>query len=71
MSEQRHRFSGDDRAAGRSGRAALLLVLLSGYRLGARLNVGAALLTLLAAVTCLGCDRTPISTCGWTISTSI
>ena len=34
--------------------AALLLVLLSGYRLGARLNVGAALLTLLAAVTLFG-----------------
>ncbi len=31
--------------------AALLLVLLSGYRLGARLNVGAALLSLLAAFT--------------------
>ncbi len=33
---------------------ALLLVLLSGYRLGARLNVGAALLSLLAAVTLFG-----------------
>jgi hydrogenase-4 component F len=29
----------------------LVLVLVSGYRLGARLNVGAALLCLLAAVT--------------------
>ncbi|MDS4070834.1 MAG: hydrogenase 4 subunit F [Candidatus Competibacter sp.] len=34
--------------------AALLLVLLSGYRLGARLNVGAALASLLAAVTLFG-----------------
>ncbi|MFO1422706.1 MAG: hydrogenase 4 subunit F [Candidatus Competibacteraceae bacterium] len=34
--------------------AALLLVLLSGYRLGARLNVGAALVSLLAAVTLFG-----------------
>ena len=31
--------------------AGLLLVLLSGYRIGARLNVGAALVSLLAAVT--------------------
>ena len=31
--------------------AGLLLVVLSGYRLGARLNVGAALVSLLAAVT--------------------
>ena len=31
--------------------AGLLLVLLSGYRIGARLNVGAALLSLLAATT--------------------
>ena len=31
--------------------AALLLMLLTGYRLGARLNVGAALLSLLAAFT--------------------
>lgn len=31
--------------------AALLLMLLTGYRLGARLNVGAALLSLLAACT--------------------
>ena len=34
--------------------AALLLVLLSGYRLGARLNVGAALASMLAAVTLFG-----------------
>ncbi len=34
--------------------AALLLVLLSGYRLGARLNVGAALASLLAAITLFG-----------------
>ncbi len=34
--------------------AALLLVGLSGYRLGARLNVGAASLSLLAAVTLFG-----------------
>ncbi|KAB2931227.1 MAG: hydrogenase 4 subunit F [Candidatus Contendobacter sp.] len=34
--------------------AALLLVLLSGYRLGARVNVGAALSSLLAAVTLFG-----------------
>ncbi|MDG4596434.1 MAG: hydrogenase 4 subunit F [Candidatus Contendobacter sp.] len=34
--------------------AALLLVLLSGYRLGARLNVGASLLSLLAAAILFG-----------------
>jgi hydrogenase-4 component F len=34
--------------------AALVLVLVSGYRLGARLNVGAALASLLAAVTLFG-----------------
>lgn len=33
--------------------AGLVLVLVSGYRIGARLNVGAALLSLLAAVTLL------------------
>ena len=34
--------------------AALLLVGLSGYRLGARLNVGAASLSLLAAIILFG-----------------
>ena len=34
--------------------AALILIGLPGYRIGARLNVGAALLTLLAAVTLFG-----------------
>ncbi len=34
--------------------AALVLVLVPGYRLGARLNIGAALLSLLAAVTLFG-----------------
>jgi hydrogenase-4 component F len=39
--------------------AALLLVLLPGYRLGARLNVSAALLSLLAAVTLLWMQPEP------------